>query len=89
LLKAPLEINLAQTIFNNKFYNVSKVRGKDESFMEFRKKDVIDVYDSQTKKYLYSFYIKNKTGVKIKGILSTKHYLYVLSGNQISRYTFK
>ncbi|MFW2135506.1 MauE/DoxX family redox-associated membrane protein [Chryseobacterium sp. TY4] len=89
LLKAPLIINIAQTASNNKFYNVSKVRGKDESFFKFRKNDVIDVYDLSTKRYLYSFYIKNDRRNKITSILSTKHYLYVLSGKKISRYTFK
>lgn len=89
LLKAPLEINTAQTASNNKFFNVSKVRGKDESFIKFRKSDVIDVYDLPTKRYRYSFYIKNDRRNKITSILSTKHHLYVLSGNQISRYTFK
>ncbi|MGG7437399.1 MauE/DoxX family redox-associated membrane protein [Chryseobacterium arthrosphaerae] len=89
LLKSPTEINLMQTVSDNKFYNLSQMRGKNESFWDFRNNDVIDVYDSSTKKYLYSFYIENEEGIKIKSILATKHYFYVLSGNHITRYAFK
>lgn len=89
LVKSPSAINRMQTVSGNKFYNVSRMRGKNESFKDFRKNDVIDVYEAMTKKYLYSFYIKNDKRIKIKDILSTKHYLYVLSDKNITRYTFK
>lgn len=89
LIRSPNVINRAQTISGNRFYNISKMRGKDESFTDFINKNVVDVYDTSTQKYLYSFYIKNKKRVKIKGILCTKKYFYVLAGNQITRYAFK
>jgi hypothetical protein len=89
LVKAPTGINRMQTVFDDKFYNVSKIRGKNESYKDFRSNDIIDVYNTSKKKYLYSFYISNEKRIKINGILSTKHYLYVLSGNKITRYTFK
>lgn len=89
LLRSPSVINQIQTVSDDKFYNVSKMRGQNETYKDFRNNDVIDVYESRTKKYLYSFYIRNEKRNKIKGILSTKHYLYVLSGNQLTRYAFK
>lgn len=89
LLRSPSEINRMQSIAGGKLYNVSKIRGKYESYRDFRKNNMIDVYNVSTKKYLYSFYIKNEKRIKIRGILSTKHYLYVLSGNNITRYSFK
>jgi len=89
LLKSPIETNRIQNIAEDKLCNLSKIRAKNESYGVFRKNDVIDVYDVSTKKYKYSFYIKNEERIKIRGILSTKHYLYVLSGNNITRYSFK
>lgn len=89
LLRSPSVINRAQTLYDNKFYNVSNIRGKDESLKVSRNNFIIDVYNNQTKQYLYSFYIRNHDKDKIRGILCTKHYFYVLSGNKISRYTFK
>jgi hypothetical protein len=89
LIKSPTEINLMQTVSGHKLYNVSKMRGKGESYSDFRKNAVVDVYDVVSKKYLHSFYMKNERRIKIKSILATKHYLYVLSGNTITRYTFK
>lgn len=89
LVRSPSIINAAQTVYNNKFYNVSNMRGNNESFYDFRNNDAVDVYDASAKKYLHSFYIKNEKRIQIKSILSTKHYLYVLSGNTITRYTFK
>lgn len=89
LLKSPPEINRFQSIADSKFYNVSKMRDRNESYRDFRKNDAIDVYDASTVKYLYSFYLKNEKKLKIRGILSTKHYLYVLTGSKITRYTYK
>lgn len=89
LLRAPPEINRFQCIADQKLYNVSKMRGRNESYRDFRKNDVIDVYDVSALKYLHSFYLKNEERSKIRGILSTKHYLYVLTGRKITRYTYR
>ncbi|WP_415326306.1 DoxX family protein [Chryseobacterium sp. MMS23-Vi53] len=89
LLRSPTIINRIQAVSNHKFYNVSSIRGKNESYSDARKNHCIDVYDALTKKYLYSFYIKKNKRSRIKSILATKHYLYVLSGSQLTRYTFK
>lgn len=89
LVRSPSVINNVQTVYDNKFYNVSSIRGKNESREIFRNNYIIDVYNNLTKQYLYSFYIRNTEHGKIRGILSTKHYFYVLSGNKITRYTFK
>lgn len=89
LLRSPRVVNQIQTVSGDKFYNVSKMRGQNETYKDFRNNDVVDIYNNATKKYLYSFYIRNDKRNKIKSILSTKYYLYVISGNNITRYTFK
>ncbi len=89
LITVPQEINKIQSISNQKLYNVSKIRGRDESYSDQRNNDFVDVYNLCTKQYLYSFRIKNENRIKIKSILVTRKYLYVLSGNQITRYTLK
>lgn len=89
LLRAPVEINRHQSIAGSRLYNVSKMRGKNESYGDFRRNDVIDVYDALTQQYRYSFYLKNEKRIKIRGILATPSYLYVLSENTLTRYRFK
>jgi len=89
LVRSPSVINKVQTVYDNKFYNVSIMRGRNESRDVSRNNYIIDVYHNSTKQYLYSFYIRNTEHDKIRGILSTKHYFYVLSDNKITRYTFK
>lgn len=89
LVRTPSVINKVQTVYDNKFYNVSIMRGRNESRDVSRNNYIIDVYNNSTKQYLYSFYIRNTEHDKIRGILSTKHYFYVLSSNKITRYTFK
>ena len=89
LVRSPSVINKVQTVYDDKFYNVSIMRGRNESREVSRNNYIIDVYNNPTKQYLYSFYIRNTEHDKIRGILSTKHYFYVLSGNKITRYTFK
>lgn len=89
LMQSPQEVNLLQTIWRGHLYNISKIRGKDESFRDFSKKVSIDVYDVEKKTYLYSYNVKNEERSSIKGILRTKKYFYVLSSDHITRYTFK
>ncbi|KFC19702.1 MauE/DoxX family redox-associated membrane protein [Chryseobacterium sp. FH1] len=89
MMRSPQEINVRQTVFAGRLYNISKIRGKDESFRDFRKSIVIDIYDLKKKKYLYSYKLKNEDRSSVKGILRTKKYFYVLSSERITRYAFK
>lgn len=89
LMQSPQEVNVLQTIWKGQLYNVSKIRGKEESFRDFSKKTVFDIYDVEKKNYLYSYNVKNEDRSVVKGILRTKKYFYVLSSDHITRYTFK
>lgn len=89
LEKTPQQVNTHHTVWGNRIYNISKIRGKDESFLDFSKKIVIDIYDVEKKTYLYSYNINNKNRSVVKGILRTKKYFYVLSSDHIARYAFK
>lgn len=89
LLQSPQEVNVSQTVWKGRLYNISKIRGKEESFRDFSKKVVIDVYDVKKKNYLYSYNVQNQDRSSIKGILRTKEYFYVLFSDHITRYTFK
>lgn len=89
LVKTPQQVNTYQSVWGNDLYNISKIRGKNESFKDFSKKIVIDIYDTNSKKYKYSYYVKNDNKSSVKGILRTKKYFYVLSSDHITRYAFK
>jgi len=89
LIKLPQQVNVYQTVWRDKLYNISNIRGKNESFTDFSKQIVVDIYDVEKKKYLYSYAFKNESKSAVKGILRTKKYFYVLSSDQIGRYTFK
>lgn len=89
LMQSPQEVNVRQTVWKGHLYNISKIRGKEESFRGFSKRTVIDVYDVEKKNYLYSYNVKNEDKSVVKGILRTKKYFYVLFSDHITRYKFK
>lgn len=82
----PLEVNLFQTAFDDRLYNVSALRGKFESLNRWKQSKIVDVYNLKDKSYQYSFYIKNRKNHSAKDMLITKKYFYILIGNEIVRY---
>ena len=89
LVQSPQQVNVCQTIWKRQLYNISKIRGRDESFREFSKKIVVDLYDLDQKKYLYSYHLSNDNPSAVKGILRTKKYFYVLTSKHLTRYTYQ
>lgn len=84
--RPPLEVNQVQAVFGNRLYNVSKLRGRYESRNRWKEAKVIDVYNYENKSYEYSFYVYHRQGNKLRSLMVTKNYLYVLAGNEIVRF---
>lgn len=82
----PLEVNQMQTVYNNQLFNVAKLRGKYESRASWKEANIIDVYDYQSKSYRYSFYVYYYEGHKIRDLLLTKDYLYILAGDKLIKH---
>lgn len=82
----PLEVNSKQAAYGNQIFNISKLIGKFESKNRWKEADIVDVYDYSTKTYKYSFYIYQHNNHKVKEMLLTKNYLYVLSGEKLLKY---
>jgi len=82
----PVEVNLFQTAFDHRLYNISALRGKFESLSRWKHSKIVDVYDLKDKSYQYSFYLKNRNDHSARDILVTKKHMYVLTGNELVRY---
>lgn len=82
----PLQVNQVQAVFGNRLYNVSKLRGRYESRNRWKEAKVVDVYNYENKSYEYSFYVYHRNGSKMRNLLVSKNYLYVVAGNEIVRF---
>lgn len=86
MVKPPLKVNLLQYAFDGLLFNISNLKGRHESDNIWKKSSIIDVYDYRNNSYLYSFPIDHHNGEKVRDMLVTEKYLYVLIGNDIIKY---
>src|SRR5690606_26750465 len=84
----PLQVNNKSAVYKGILFNESKLKGKFESVENWNKATVIDMYRTQKQEYLGSFYVYNQGKERMKQILVTENYLYILIGNEILRYRF-
>lgn len=82
----PVKVNLQQAVYGGLLYNVSNLRGRYESAKMWRQASIVDVYDYGRNKYQYSFYIHHEKKNRIRDIMVSKHYVFVLAGNYLIRY---
>lgn len=85
----PLEVNQMQAVYGKNLFNISKLRGRYESKNRWKEANVIDVYDLDSRTYKHSFYVYHHDGQKVRDILLTKEYLYILTGNKIIKYKIR
>jgi len=82
----PLKVNQHQAAYKDLLYNESNLRGRHESVKMWQNSSIIDVYHYPTSSYEYSFYMTHEGQNKIRSILVSSNYIYVLSGNYLIRY---
>ncbi len=85
----PLKVNRNAAINGNLIFIQSDLMGENESRQNWRKSRVVDIYLTDRKQYLGSFYILNEDEESLTGMYATDNYLYViLGGNFLKRYVF-
>lgn len=84
--KPPLKVNVLQVAYGGLLFNMSNLKGRQESGDLWKSAKIIDVYNYRDNSYLYSFPIYNRKNNKVRDILVTDHHLYALIGNDIIKY---
>ncbi len=82
----PQMVNEKATVFRGFLFNQSNLIGKYENRKQWRKNSIVDVYDTNNKKYWGSLYIQHRGKDKLSQMLISNHYMYVLIGHEIVRY---
>lgn len=88
LKEPPLIVNKNMVVYSQVMFNESNLMGKFESRELWEKSSIIDMYKTDKKNYLGSFFIQHRGKNKMSQMLVTDKYLFVLSGNEIVRYRF-
>lgn len=82
----PLMVNKTIAVHNNLLFVNSLLPGRFESKVMWNSAVVIDVYDIGKNTYLFSFYIYNIKGKKMRKFVVTDTHLYALIENQLVSY---
>jgi hypothetical protein len=85
----PVIVNAHGAVFKNLLFVNSRIMGRFEDKKSWEYSSVIDLYDTNKHSYLFSFPIYNIDGDKIKSLIVTESYLYVLIGNNLVAYQLK
>lgn len=85
----PLMVNSKIATFENRLYVHSKIMGKKEEDLLFKNSAAIDVYDIETNKYLYSFYIPYYQNNSVREFRVFKDYILVIGGNYLVKYDYR
>jgi len=65
----------------------SELMGRYESLTMWNKNDIIDIYDNNSSQYWGSLYVQRWNGKKLSHFFITDRYLFILTGNEIIRYS--
>ena len=84
--KPPLIVNKSSFVSNNFLFINSQLMADNDIVNFFKSSSTIDVYSMILKKYLYSFYLRDYDGLKIKDFIVSEKQLIATSGNNILVY---
>lgn len=82
----PKKINEKGTVHKGILFNQSNLMGQYENKEQWSKTSIIDIYNTNNRKYWGSLYIQNRGNHKLNQMLVSDTYLYTLIGDQIVRY---
>lgn len=88
LAEPPITVNKGTSVYKNLLFVHSGLMGKYESDKVWHQASVIDVYDIQKNTYIFSFYVYDRKGFKMKPFIATEDGLYTISGNILQRHTW-
>ncbi|MFN3753725.1 MauE/DoxX family redox-associated membrane protein [Flavobacterium sp.] len=84
----PIIVNQLTAITNNLLLVNSNLRGRFESKSTWSNATVVDVYDLTNHSYLFSFYVYDEEGFRMKNCYATADALYIISGHYLLKYGF-
>jgi uncharacterized membrane protein YphA (DoxX/SURF4 family) len=87
LINPGATVNKRSCVYQHWFFVISQVKATNENFVLYDASTGIDVYDLIEHRYLFSFYLPDFQGMKVKDIVAAEGQLFVLFGNRIERYT--
>lgn len=82
----PLRVNGISTVYRGLLFNHSYLKGKYESDKRWKKSKVIDVYKTNSNRYIGSLYLENDGRESVSDIIVTDHFLYAIRGKQLLQY---
>ncbi|GEN71221.1 MauE/DoxX family redox-associated membrane protein [Chryseobacterium lathyri] len=85
----PFKVNSMTHANRNLIFIQSNLMGKHESRESWKKAKIIDVYRTDAKAYIGSFYLYNGKNSSVKDFWVTDNYLYVLVGSKLQRFYFR
>ena len=82
----PKIINSNSVVFNGILFNTSHLIGKFEDKKQWKKSTIIDIYNTNQRKYWGSWYLQNRGNNKMSQMLISKEHMFVLMGQEIVKY---
>lgn len=85
----PLKVNSKITTNGLMLFNHSNLMGRFESKEHWATATVFDIYKTNRKEYVGSFYIDHINKKPVSQIMVTDHYLYAIIGSKLRRYQYR
>ncbi len=85
----PLKVNSEVTTNGPFLFNHSHLIGKHEPKDRWKTATVIDIYRTDRKEYLGSFYIEHIDNKPVSQFMVTNQYLYAIAGKKLIRYRYR
>lgn len=84
----PFKVNENFALFGNTMFNLSNLRGANESSSSWKDNHVIDLYRTDIRHYLGSLKIPKTREEPLFGFLFTAHNLFVLQGSKLRKFRY-
>ncbi|WP_228452300.1 DoxX family protein [Chryseobacterium sp. c4a] len=85
----PVKVNRRAVAYKGLLFNQSDLMGRHESRKSWEKAKVVDVYHTDRKEYIGSFYIYKKKDNGMKDFWVTDNYFYAISGDNLRRFKIR
>ncbi|TKC62202.1 hypothetical protein FBD94_08245 [Pedobacter hiemivivus] len=82
----PNAVNRVYTLCKNELYIASLLKADNEQTSNFKENQIIDVYNMDSGKYQYSFYLPKYNGVKLRDFRISGNLIFAIYGTLIVRY---
>ena len=82
----PLTVNHSAAADNGYIFVHSGLMGRYESKLMWKEASIIDVYESKSNHYIFSFYVHHIDGKKLRSFIVKNNHLYGLIGNHLVDY---